>query len=90
MIKSREVYCFYCIEDEKALFFGKKPSLIEKIKNPIYRYQKVLRRCELYRNTLGYFSISYIIAKWKLRKMGFKLDIQISENTFGPGLRIAH
>lgn len=90
MIQNKRDYCFYCAEDMKALFFGGTPSFMERIKNPILRYQKQLRKCELFKNTIGSASIPYIISKWKLRKMSFKLGIQIPENTFGPGLRIAH
>lgn len=90
MIHSKKDYHFYCDEDTKALFFGRTPSFVDRIKNPILRYQKQLRKCEFYRNVYGSTSILYIISKLKLRRMSYKLGIQIPENTFGPGLRIAH
>lgn len=42
MINSKKDYRFYCDEDTKALFFGKSPTFIEQIKNPIFRYEKQL------------------------------------------------
>lgn len=74
--------------DKKALFYKENPSVIEKIKNPIWGYIKSLRKCEYFLN--NNFRVRYFFEKIKLRRNGIRLGFSISENVFDKGLSIAH
>ena len=93
MIKCRSDYKRYNDADMHHLF-SSKPSLICRIKDDIWRYERLLRKCEYLRNTCKlptvYMNPIYLINKMRLRKLGFKLGYSISENCFEEGLSIAH
>ena len=94
MIQNHKDYKRYLNSDAHALF-SKKPSIFEKFKNPIWKYQKrLLRKCEYFRNTNRfvplYLNIPYLYNKFRLSRMGYKLGYSISENVFDEGLSIAH
>ena len=93
MIQNHKDYKRYLNSDAHALF-SKKPSIIEKLKNPIWKYQRLLRKCEYFRNTNRfvplYLNILYLYNKFRLSKWGYKLGFSISENVFDEGLSIAH
>lgn len=91
MIKSRKDLHAYLQADKKALFPGSTRAIHPF--DPIYKYEKLLRKCEYYRNTSKinpYFNPLYVLHKIRLRKLALKLGFTISENCFGPGLSIAH
>lgn len=92
MINSKEELHLYIKEDFKALY-PNGASWIEKFKNPILKYEILLRKCEYYKNcscVSPYFNILFVINKMRFRTLGVKLGFSISENCFGPGLSIAH
>lgn len=93
MICNRSDYKRYLNSDAHALF-AKKPSFLEWLKNPIWKYQRLLRRCEYLKNTNHfvpiYLNIYYIYSKLQLSQLGKKLGFSISENVFEEGLSIAH
>ena len=91
-IRNFSDYKEYVSEDMHHIF-KKKPSIIEKVKNPTYRYQRLLRKCELLNNTNGFSLITkplYFIYKMRLRSLALKLGFSISENTCGKGLSLPH
>lgn len=92
MIKTKTDLKYYLEQDAKALLL-EDVRFIKKLKDPIYRYERLLRKCEYYRNTSKvnpYLNPLYLYNKIKFRKLGFRLGFSISENSFGPGLSIAH
>jgi serine O-acetyltransferase len=92
MIQSKNDYKRYLECDKKALFGNKNVGIIEYIKNDIYRFERLLRKAEYLTNCrndiLG--KINYIFVKIKLRKLRYKLGVNISENVFEEGLAIVH
>ncbi len=93
MIRSKKELKEYILADEKA-YFGRKPTLKQRVADDIWRYQCTLRKCEYLLNTnklpVLYGNLPYIYYKMKLKRLGYKLGFSISENTFGKGLSIAH
>lgn len=92
MINNKADLKYYLSEDFKALY-PNGSGIIMRLKDPIYKYEKILRKCEYYRNiTKGnlYINPFYIINKIRLRRHAIKLGFSIPENCFGPGLSIAH
>lgn len=93
MIQSKEDYRRYLREDIKHLFHA-KPSFFTRIKDRIWKYERLLRRCEYIRNCSKlpspYYNPMYLYYKWKLNRLGVLLGFSISENCFEEGLRIAH
>lgn len=96
MIKSKEDYLFYLKADRVALGINdesiKKKLVAFLSPHPVYIFQKLLRKCEFYKNCKkGVLSkIFYIFLKSRLRHQGIKLGFSIPENVFGPGLAIIH
>ena len=84
----------YLIEDSKALFFSEKVSWWTKVKDPIWKFEKCLRYCEYYKNSLPNHPLIsyplYLFHKFRFRKLSIKLGFSIPENVFGMGLSIAH
>ena len=92
MIKSKVDLKYYMDQDFGALF-PKGAGTITKLKDPIYKFEKILRKCEYYRNTSHgkpYSNPFYLINKFRLHNLALKLGFSIPENCFGPGLSIAH
>lgn len=91
MINCKKDYRVYLQEDKKALY-PNGCSYIHALTDPIWRFEKRLRKCEYLRNThkRPYISPRYLISKWKLHKLGVKLGFSIPENVCGPGLSLAH
>lgn len=90
MIKNREDYLEYLKEDYFALY-PNGASFLTRLKDPILKYERLLRKCEYLKNTLGGGDNPiYLFYKLRLRNLSYKLGFSISENTFGPGLSIAH
>lgn len=90
MIKNREDYIEYLKEDYFALY-PNGASLLKRLKDPILKFERLLRKCEYLKNTLGEgCNPVYLFYKLRLRNLSYKLGFSISENTFGPGLSIAH
>ena len=91
MIRNKSDLKEYLIEDEKALF-PNGAGWFTKYKDLIDKYQVLLRKCEYYKNTSqnAYFNPLYIFCKYRMRRLGIKLNFSIPENCFGKGLSIAH
>lgn len=83
-----------CLNDDyKALFLNRRGGIIERIKNPVLKFERHLRYCEYYRNTAKrspYYNPFYLFHKIRLHNLGIKLGFSIPENCFGYGLSIAH
>lgn len=91
MITAKTELKKYLNADFYALF--PQGGVLEKIKNPIWKYVKHLRYCEYYRNKAKrtpYLNPLYCFHKMRLRNLGFKLGFSIPENTFGMGLALPH
>jgi serine O-acetyltransferase len=96
MIKSKEEYREYLKADRIALKVNIN-NFREKLKelvfpNPIWKFQKNLRKLEYYNNCRkGFLSkIYYYYLKYKFRRESIILGFSIPLNVFGPGLSIAH
>lgn len=97
MIRSKQEYINYLNQDAKALGITRIPSFKQRIisviaPNHIWKFQKVLRKVEYYKNCKKGFinTIVFAYLKLKHRNLGIKLGFSIPENIFGPGLAIVH
>lgn len=98
MINSKQSYQFYLEADRIALgrlniqvlSFKKLKSIL--IPDYIWKFQKLLRKLEYYKNCKHNFlsKIVYTFLSWKYHRLSIKLGFSMSINTFGPGLSIAH
>ncbi len=97
MIDSKKTYLYYLEEDRKALDIKKNSAFTQVnpfvIDTDIYKFQKILRKCEYLYNldngTLLWKIKKYFAAK-RLKTLSIKLSFTIPTNCFGPGLRIMH
>ena len=91
MIKNRQDYREYLAEDEKALNLSSARLLI-KMLDPIWKYQRSLRRHEYYANCCKkpWQRPFAVYAALRHRHYGIKYGISIPVNVFGKGLNIAH
>lgn len=88
MINSKKDYKEYIIEDEKAIYYSKKITF-KKYFNPIWKYERILRKHEYYNNC----SKNILLRQYyriKHKRLGIKYGFTIPINTFGKGLSIAH
>ena len=96
MIKSKTDYKYYLNRDRVALnvktktFESKIISLISP--NPIYTFQRRMRKLEYYTNckNKGVYKLYIAYLKFKFKKSSIKLGFSIPINVFGPGLSIVH
>ena len=96
MIKSRKDYINYLAKDKRAL--GIKSNSLEEMiiniisPNPIWIFQKRLRRLEYYSNCKnnGVLKLYVYYLKYLFKKTSVKLGFSIPPNVFGPGLAIVH
>lgn len=98
MIQSKEDYLQYIEADRIALgkprfsFFVMVKEFIKR--EHIWRFQRLLRKTEYYKNVASKDSVFakavYLILKIKLKNLSLKLSFSIPENVFGPGLAIVH
>lgn len=96
MIKSKTEYLEYLNADKKAL--GMKNDSV-KLKlvalffpNPIWKFQKSLRKLEYVFNCKkGFYTKPYYFyLENKFKKLSIRLGFSIPRNVFGPGLAIVH
>lgn len=96
MIRSKEDYLRYLDQDRKALGIINhtlKGQLISFVSpNPIWNFQKTLRKLEFYTNckNKGFFKLYKLFLKLKFKRISLKLGFSIPINVFGPGLAIVH
>lgn len=96
MIKSKKDYIHYLAQDKKALgivnsnFISKLVNFISP--NPIWTFQKSLRKLEYYSNcrNKGLIKFYVLFLKYKFKRISIKLNFSIPINVFGPGLSIVH
>lgn len=97
MIDSKEKYNYFLSEDKKAL--GIKGNSFFLFLNPyeidleIWRFQKLLRKCEYLFNmnkNNPIWKIRKFYAAYKFKKLSILLGFTIPANCFGSGLRILH
>lgn len=87
MITNREELNFYLAADRFAL--GIPDRKVFKYKYPVWRYERLLRKCEFLKNTEAPKPIYYFYVLF-FNRMSRSLGFSISLNCFGPGLRINH
>lgn len=96
MIKSKSDYLYYIQQDKKSLgiedsnFFQK--LLLTISPNPIWKFQKLMRRLEYYYNchNKGFTKIYVLFLRYRFKQLSIKLGFSIPINVFGPGLSIVH
>lgn len=96
MINSKVDYIKYLSHDRKALGIKTK-SLEQKLlsyisPNPIWTFQKNMRKLEYYNNCKNnaIYKLYIYYLKYKYKKISMKLGFSIPINIFGPGLSIVH
>jgi serine O-acetyltransferase len=90
-IKSYEEYKFYLKADLTSHGL-KKWGLVDWLRKPSLRYQRLLRKVEYLANC-GYGPISKLQELYyriRLHRLGLLLGIYIGRNVCGPGLAIVH
>lgn len=93
MIKSKSDFKNYLEKDYISLGLKKrKIRIIDWIfPDPIWKFQKSLRRLEYYTNVPSIWnSLLRIVESIRFRRISLKLGFSIPINVFGPGLSIAH
>lgn len=95
MIKTKQEYLEYLEADRIALGITTNWKLNLKwllFPNPIYKFQKNLRKLEYYRNCRRDFfgKIYYYYLRYWFKKESMKLGFSIPLNVFGSGLAIVH
>lgn len=96
MIESLEDYNYYLESDRIALGF-QRPTLKQRFPglfclDPIWSFQRLLRKCEYYHNTKHGLVVKVYtnLLKIRFRRLSLKLGFSIPLNVFGPGLAIVH
>jgi serine O-acetyltransferase len=92
MIRSKYDLKYYLKADAIALGMqGRNPILT---RNPIWSFQRLLRKTEYLENAGKTNHLIYKVYYWFLRArlsgLKYKLGFTIGSNNFGPGLSIAH
>jgi len=96
MIRSKAHYYNYLEQDKKAL--GIRTNDLEKkiiryfSPNPIYIFQKRMRKLEYYTNCKNnvIYKPYVMYLRYKFKKISIRLGFSIPINVFGPGLSIVH
>jgi len=96
MINSKQEYLAFLEADRVALGIA-TPGLKSTIKewvmpNPVWKFQKLLRRLEYYSNCRPDFSgrlYTYFL-KFRFQRESVRLGFSIPVNVFGPGLAVVH
>lgn len=93
MIKSRKDLQVFLEADRIALGRRKVWRFWRAFVDPIWFFERILRKREYYLNTQGRNTVKWILAKyygWRLMRAGVKLGFSIPPNVFGEGLCIWH
>lgn len=96
MIRSKKDYLAYITQDKLALrissndFSNKLLRFISP--NPIWVFQKRMRKLEYYQNckNKGLFKLYIFYLRYRFKKTSIRLGFSIPINVFGPGLAIVH
>lgn len=97
MIKSLEDYRYFLKADSIALrkngLSFKKRIRFFFFPDYIWKFQRILRKYEYYKNTSQNSFLKKVIllfVYWQYRRISLKMGFSIPANVFGPGLSIAH
>ncbi len=96
MIKSKLDYKNYLDQDQISLGIASQKGLNGILSfispNPIWKFQKLMRKLEYYTNckNKGAFKLYILFLRYKYKKLSLKLGFSIPINVFGPGLSIVH
>ena len=90
MIKTKADLIEYLDADRIALGRHEKFTFRDWLLDPIWKYERILRKLEYAINCTHKGSLRRIYWWWRLHTVGVKLGFTISPNTFGKGLSIAH
>ena len=94
MIQSKNDYKYYLKADRAALGIPVEwPGLMAHyLFNDIWRYQRLLRKVEYYRNCKRFLlsRLYGLYLSFRLYRLGIRLGFTVYPNVFGPGLSIAH
>ena len=86
MIKSKSDYIYFLEQDRKSLGIKrKKPKIVGDY---IWKYERLLRKCEYYYNTQK--KVRYTLFKLFFNRLSLKMGFSIPLNVFDSGLSIAH
>ena len=90
MIRSKKDYLDYLEADRKAL--SKKRTKPRLFGDEIWKYERLLRKLEYYRNCKrSLLHRSYaLFLHWRFHALSIRNGFTIPCNVFGPGLSIAH
>lgn len=90
MILSKNDYLFYVESDRLAL--GKDKQFSFYTIDPIWRFQRLLRKTEYFKNCKKtiFDNFVYLFYRFLLHRLSIKLGFSIPLNCFGAGLSIAH
>lgn len=83
MINDKKELAYYLECDRIAL--GRERKKPPFIGDPIWKFERLMRRLEYYKNPLF-----RLILRWRYHHMSIRLGFSIPINTFGPGLAIVH
>ena len=89
MIKSKADYLAY-LDADRGNF---RRSFTDYIfPDPIFRFKRMLRKLEYYKNVKKgpVNKLIYYILKVRFKRLSMRLGFSIQENVFGPGLQIPH
>ena len=88
MIQNKADYKRYLELDARALGkTRKKPRLIG---DDIWKFERLMRKCEYSLTWKGYKKIFSKLLRWKYLKLSNKMNYSIPLNVFGPGLALVH
>jgi len=90
MISSKKDLNLYLNAD--LVSSGKKYSFFSMLKDPVMRYQRILRFYEYQANCNNGLTgklLKYYY-RFRLHRLSYRLGLEIPANVFGPGLAIVH
>lgn len=93
MITSRSDLHRYLESDRVALKRKGHFGFLAWLRDPIWKYERLMRKREYHLNTQGRSLIKRLVGKyygWRLSSLGLKLGFTITPNCFGEGLAIWH
>lgn len=93
MIQSRHDLKRYMEADRIALKRSGRWGFVAWLRDPIWLYERIMRKREYYLNTQGRNPLKWLIGKyygWRLMMLGQKLGFSLTPNTFGEGLALWH
>ena len=90
MIQGKDELKYYLSAD--LISSGKEFTLLHWLKDPVLRYQIILRKYEYYINSkqIGLARIMRLYFRYRHHMLTYSLGISIPPNVFGPGLAIVH